>query len=70
MGDILMLRPRLRPSGVDAARAEPRDAQILFFLGVRYERQQETPIQPPDLKPRRGSKSGLTPRARARKRPA
>ncbi len=47
MGDILMFKPRPRPSRPRAERDPDASAQILFFLGVRYEPWVETPAKPP-----------------------
>ena len=69
MGDVVMFKPRSRPAGADAVRANSGGAEILFFLGVRYERDPETPVVPPTTEKPLKSSSG-TPRTRRRKRPA
>ncbi|MCC3247002.1 hypothetical protein LG047_17035 [Methylocystis sp. WRRC1] len=62
MGEVIAFRTRIKDA---PNRAEPfnGDAQILFFLGVRYMRMEETPDaaggwSPPDLghTPRGGKK--------------
>ena len=49
MSIVIPFAPRAKPA--QAALAAPSEpAQILFFTGVRYERQEPTPV---DMQPRR-----------------
>ncbi|AMJ59056.1 hypothetical protein [Bosea sp. PAMC 26642] len=59
MSDVIPLAPRLRAQDRPSPAVEPgRAAAILFFTGVRYERQPETlPAAKRERAPRRVAKS-------------
>lgn len=64
MADVIPFAPRRRFARTAAADAAP--AQILFFTGVRYERQPEPPAAKPQRRPR---SSDGRPREARRRRP-
>lgn len=51
MADVIPFAPRRRFARTAAA-ADAAPAQILFFTGVRYERQPESPAAEPQRRPR------------------
>ena len=53
MGDIIRFRPRVRSGDISGAPADSGGAQILFFLGVRYEPYVE-PVPEADASPKPG----------------
>lgn len=65
MADVIPFAPRRRFARTTAAAADAVPAQILFFTGVRYERQPEPPATKPQRRPRpAGRGSGETRRRR------
>lgn len=65
MADVIPFAPRRRSSSRNLAAAGPL-GQILFFTGVRYERQPETAAVKP---PRRPRPAGSRERETRRRRP-
>lgn len=63
MADVIPFAPRRR-SVRSAVAADAAPAQILFFTGVRYERQPE----PPATKPRRSARTAEAREREARRR--
>jgi hypothetical protein len=61
MGEIIAFPSTARPAA--SAPATPGEAQILFFLGVRYERLDEAAAAPQN----RGKAAGRGPRKRKRR---
>jgi hypothetical protein len=45
MGKVIAFQPRLR-GALKRGEAQQRDAQILFFLGVRYVRMEDALVNP------------------------
>jgi hypothetical protein len=41
MGDLILFRPSRNAARLSSAPAQPQDAHILFFTGVRYKREIE-----------------------------
>jgi hypothetical protein len=63
MGEVIAFRKREKPSR-NASEAPPTgDAQILFFLGVRYVRMEDYQSQVPGGRPRGGGKGKRRARA-------
>jgi hypothetical protein len=65
MADVIPFAPRRRFARTIAAAADAAPAQILFFTGVRYERQPEPPAAKRQRRPR--SSDGGTREARRRR---
>ena len=65
MADVIPFAPRRRSAGQGTAAAGPF-GQILFFTGVRYERQHEPATSKP---PRRPRPAGRGERENRRRRP-
>ncbi|WP_332692164.1 hypothetical protein [Bosea sp. (in: a-proteobacteria)] len=65
MADVIPFAPRRRFARTAVAAADAGPAQILFFTGVRYERQPEPPAAKPQRRPR--SSDGGTREARRRR---
>lgn len=64
MADVIPFAPRRRFARTATAAADAAPAQILFFTGVRYERQPEPPAAKPQRRPRPTGGSGRDARRR------
>jgi hypothetical protein len=66
MGDVIFFQPTRKVAQSDRT-APPRDATILFFTGVRYQRYIEPPAAPIEQAPPNGGMDGAGGRRRRKR---